>query len=444
MDCLFGDHEAPQPDTVPYPDPCAASPDATRDASPKDLFVASGISGGSFGLVEWDAHLASPGDASWVQDRLGADYVSSSLARGLLVEVPRSFLQFHARGRDDVLEQAWEAQWNETGGYNPLRDGFLKTQYKRFGQGGPFLFINGSSVLDGCSLNVSLLDVGSTVDQVPGNADATHGLGLGDCNNIARYPPASTPSPTPSPSPTTGPTREPPGPLPGAADLVDYLGCKSTQLDVRRSTAALLSARFPFVSGTGRLSACGVKETTKYILDGGLVDDSGAESALAIWQAIEPAVDGHNATDASSCIIPYYVQLDNGYVSSAPPATGRAPNQLLAPLQGAIETNGLNSRAARAQAMAAVVFQRPFPLTGLDPATIGESVPEGVDVSDRYRIIVPKAHPGTEASLGWTLSSASRRDLERQLYDVNGQAIRDVRGWLSNPPACPSLSGGQP
>src|SRR5205807_1669398 len=121
------------------------------------VFVASGISGGSVGLVEWDANLDVLYRPSWVQDRLKADFVAPTLARGLLVEVPRSLLHFTAAGRDVELEQAWERAWDGSN-VNPMQQGFLTSEEGRMRSGGPFLLLNGSSVFEGCSVNVSLLD----------------------------------------------------------------------------------------------------------------------------------------------------------------------------------------------------------------------------------------------------------------------------------------------
>ncbi|MGH2555265.1 MAG: hypothetical protein ACRDHO_06070, partial [Actinomycetota bacterium] len=274
MDCLFGGHMASTATSVES-DPCR--PTGARPPQPEDVFLASGASGGSVGLVEWDAHRdLLPYEASWVEERMGADFVAPTVAKGLLVEVPRSFLHFSAQARDDVLEQAWERAWADARP-NPMERGFLASQDARMRSGGPFLMLNGSSVFDGCSLNVSILDMGSTVDQKEKNTPPS--VPLADCRSVARY---------------TDPKEfsEPPGPLPGTADIVDYLGCDNA-IDIRRSTAGLLSARFPIASGAGRLTACGLEASTKYIDDGGIVDNSGAEPLLSAWIAIEPLVQAH-------------------------------------------------------------------------------------------------------------------------------------------------------
>jgi hypothetical protein len=153
-----------------------------------------------------------------------------------------------------------------------------------------------------------------------------------------------------------------------------------------------------------------------------------------VWQSLKPLVDQYNQTNPTSCVIPYFVQLDNSYLPTGSPRDKtHPPNQLIAPLVAISKTTGLQSRAERARTYAAYLFSQPYSLTGLaDPSgTLPGSL------SNRYAIIAPLGHPGLEAPLGWTLSKPSRRDLEDQLYSVNARAIERVRGWLEHPNRCP-------
>lgn len=366
-----------------------------QQAEPADVFFATGISGGSLGLVEWDARLEAGGDDDWVEERLGADFLAPSLARGLLVEVPRSWLHFDAANRGDVIEEAWERGWGAPGAGNPLSAPFLARQSSRDRQGRPLLMLNGASVFDGCALNVSVLQAGATDDQ---KRRPRHGIPPGDCVAVEHYLTENTDA----------------GPLPATVDILDYLRCRDHR-DVRRSTAALLSARFPYVSPAGRLAACGRGASTKFIVDGGYVDTSAAESATALWQAIEPLVDDYNRTSPARCVVPFFLQLDNSYLATtSPPDRENPPNQLVAPAIALWQTTGLASRAERARASAAQLF-----------------------APDNYALLTPRNHPGAKAPLGWTLADASRRDLERELFAGNGTAIRRIRGFLANPPPCP-------
>ena len=74
------------------------------------------------------------------------------------------------------------------------------------------------------------------------------------------------------------------GPLGATIDLVDSL---CVDQDVGLATAALLSARFPFVSPSGRVPACDGDEgrhgEEAFVVDGGYIDNSGAGSLVELW-----------------------------------------------------------------------------------------------------------------------------------------------------------------
>jgi hypothetical protein len=410
MDCLFVGQASSAWDED---HPCGTADSAPGTAN---VFLASGISGGSLGLVEWDASREKELGAGWVADKLDEDFVAPTVAWGLLVEVPRSFLQFEADDRAEVLEESWEAPWG-TGEETGLRRGFLASQGEA-ARGRPLLLLNGSSVSDGCALNVSLLDAGSTLDQQPGHSPDR--FPMSDCLSNDRY--------------VNPPAPELPAALPATADLVDYLVCENAEgyNDVRLSTAALLSARFPYVSSAGRLEACDVGGSTKFILDGGIVDTSAAEAAVAVYLAIEPLVEEHNADPAKeTCIVPYFVQLDNDYVKDVSPrGEVKPPNQLIAPFGALSNTTGLASRAARARALAAALFTQPFRTAPGNEAEV---------TGPRYANLFPRQHPGVEAPLGWTLSEESRDDLRRELYVNNAATIQRVHTWFTSPATCAAL-----
>jgi len=396
MDCLFSGRKASTAETDSNP---CRHPGTGRAVTPDDVFVASGISGGSLGLVAWGANRdiesrEGPQSAGWVEDRLGKDdYVSPSIARALLAEMVRTFIHFDVAGRAEILEDSWERSWNGERSFNAMAEPFLAHQREASTAGGPLLLISGASVFDGCALNVSILQAGSSV-----RGDPT------DCLSVDRYR-----------DPQRTKNGDPPGPLAATADVLDYLGCEEKGVvrgDIRRSTAALLSARWPYVSPAGRLTVCGQASTARFIVDGGYVDTSAAEAAIAVWDGLEQLVERHNATPGTPCVVPYFVQLDNGYLRSASPTNKvKPPNQILAPPLALLSTTGLQSRASRARAMAAERFTRPFGPPG---------------VGDRHSIIVPRSHPGLEAPLAWTLAESSRRDLENELYAGNADAITDL------------------
>ena len=113
--------------------------------------------------------------------------------------------------------------------------------------------LNGTSVQDGCRVNTSVLDV--DVEE----AETGKALRARDCLSMDAFAAASTPN-------ADGFA------LAATHDIADLL-CEDR--DLRLSTAALLSARFPWVSPAGRVVRCGTAFAT-YVVDGGYFDTSAA------------------------------------------------------------------------------------------------------------------------------------------------------------------------
>lgn len=216
----------------------------------------------------------------------------------------------------------------------------------------------------------------------------------------------------------------------GSKDLIPYL-C-GEQRDVRLSTAALLSARFPYVTPSGRVVRDCAGESDKmfeisYVIDGGYREGSGSLSALQLWDAIEDVVWEHNAT-SDVCIVPFMIHIENGYKPPIPPATNPAvPNEWLVPIQGRVG-DGL---VTVSRATAGARFNEPV-RAGSHDLTV---TLDGVQLDRRYAFITTRAHAGVSAPLGWTLSSESYDDLERQLAS-NTTEIDQVHAWLSENLEC--------
>lgn len=111
--------------------------------------------------------------------------------------------------------------------------------------------------------------------------------------------------------------------------LVDSLALESGDNNVRLSTAAILSSRFPYVSPAGKVF-------DRYYVDGGYFDNSGAGTVLEFIQELNRFLSDTTASD----ILPYrerftfhLVHITNSEVVS-PPAKDIHPltNDLLAPV----------------------------------------------------------------------------------------------------------------
>jgi hypothetical protein len=396
-------------------DPCGEeAPDAVRERRLSTIFAMSGISGSSLGLATFavgsvdspTSDASAPGPAlrpdgeavwkehGWYRSVLDDDYLTPTLTRWLFNDLPNVWLRAdadancsssdtdHCSGdRAAALEQAWERAWQGTTEQSPLSAGFLEWQTRSGAAHLPLLILNSYSVEDGCRFNVSALvsngarraeqcrvflsDMGGT-DGVEPVLDATTDLlDFGE-----------------SCSPGTG--QEPIRDLPIA-------------------TAVLLSARFPFVTPSGKLSGgCG---GTTYLVDGGYRDTSAASTLVELWPSVldrlatRDASTGDEQRPARESI---FIQIDNGYDEAAAPHTDRRPNELLVPTQGRDRAMGGIANASKQGA------ERTF---------------------DCFIRITTHAHPGSQAPLGWVLSSSSLASLDSQLK-VNAAELERARNLL--------------
>lgn len=361
-------------------DPCAdptTDDDRARAASRRDRFLlGSGISGGSLGLTAYvtaagpawvprgsgagtspqagGAGLGGP-PARWYADRLGDDYLAPVVAAWLFNDGLNTLLRPpQGVDRGAVLERAWAASWPDGGLTRP----WFNAQATGFE---PLLVLNGYSVNDGCRFAVSPI------------------------NTNARRTASTCRSPE-----SDGETL-----LDATVDAADVL-CD----DITAASAALLSARFPFVSPSGRIDRCDsgprLPESVE-VVDGGYRETSGASSVVEAW----PRLGTELATAAGRCVVPVFVQIDNGYRSDEIAPSGSS-GQLLAPLIG------LSNTAAGYEAAARSASRRQF---------------------DQWFTITTRAHPGSQAPLGWVLSGDAKADLENQLR-VNSDGLRAVRALL--------------
>ena len=395
LDCLFSE-EPIEGDACPE-----ANPD--RFAS---VFAESGVSGGSFGLATYTRRAIEPdlvsGSDDWIHEVLGEDFVSPSLAWQLFVEVPRVWLQFDTgMDRAEVLERGWEQGWPGGGGSGksrgPLADGFRRLWLENDHM--PVLLLNGFTVQDGCKF-VSMPIDGNGAESGSWNCLIPHEI-------------------TPEADPAAGR----PGFASGSRSLTDILCGDAT--DVRMSTAALLSARFPFVSPSGRFKHCG-EERAVNVVDGGYGDNSGAGSIVELLASLRPVINAHNSDPTSPyCIVPVMLQIQNGYGPNPDVASVRQ-SELTAPIKGIIKAPTGFTVWQRNAAQLAVL--EPLPGTAAD----GGPERQGV-----YALVHPFTHPGAEAPLGWTLSDEAEDDLRVQLHArANTVALQRLADFLDDPGTC--------
>ncbi|MDQ4097076.1 MAG: hypothetical protein M3144_04320, partial [Actinomycetota bacterium] len=358
------------------------------------LFAASGASGGSVGLASVIAeHLSTTSEKGWVLDRLGTDLLSPSVAWQLLVEAPLVLPRI-APGMDraEVLERTWSRRWGGSAAVcrdpdgDALNPGDLPLRSLWPADAGrswcaprlPLFFPNGTSLTDGCRFNVSMFD--AAPDDI-------------NCGAARQW--------TEEVSPRFAVTR----------DLVDFL---CTDEDVRLSTAAFLSARFPFVSPTGRVASpelrgrekdppCGTEESGQvaFVGDGGYKDNTGASALLELWDSVRGQVEAANRGQGP-CVVPVFVEINNGYIDRRAPSSGGRLAESVGPFAGAVGV--FAKRDSAGPELASALFADEVRTSD------GGSLKKFVSFA-----LAP--HPGVQAPLGWSLSESSKADLLRQLSE---------------------------
>jgi hypothetical protein len=391
---------------------CAGSRDAAaqRRAAGR-VFLASGVSGGGVGFGAYARQLLAGGLApGWVDARLGHDFASPTVGWALFHDLPDHLLGAASRpggacaahlfggacltqDRAAVLEETFDRVWPARGAQIGLRGAWAS----RAQSGAPLLVINATANGGHERVNVSAA-------------------------NLSAWP---------SPE-DAGATRPDPTPLAGSRDAVDLL-CSAS--DLRVSTAALLGARFPYVSPSGRLSGsscadgrsavatpCGAPCATSMV-DGGYADNTGLLTIDTLWPALRRLVVAHNAVPGAVELAPVIVEIDNHYQAPGALLSGRTKTsfETVVPPATAFGVHGFIEGYAREQALH---------LAGRDCVLT----------------LSPALHPGLTAPLGWALSDATREELRQALTRATPTwaaagvphatlvaALRRLQQWLSAP-----------
>ncbi|MBJ7453720.1 MAG: hypothetical protein JHC71_16795, partial [Blastococcus sp.] len=381
--------------------------DDDEECSGRRIFAASGVSGGSVGLVAHYAGAREPAedDGTHVTPLSGEKPLAASMAAMFFRDAPASMLGLSAGWADRaaVLEDAWGdadpglRQATLLADLQPgpvLEDGAADPDADADWR--PLLLLNGTEVSTGCRVVVApVRTVASAAAGAPGV-----------CRHAVVRP-------------------DDPGFVEGAVDVLafrDQRPCDQADSiddgDLRASTAALLSARFPYVSPSAELFGCtDGKAVRAGDLDGGAADNSALATILDLWDELEPVVAGHNSAvarcssdpTAMSCtemlasvrVAPMLVVLENHYRSTAAPEPVNRQPELSAPI-GLLDANRVLVEQAVQEQEALITFSGPLP---------GETAAAPV----RLFRVNPTERPGVAAPLGWTLSDMTRADLRDHL-----------------------------
>ncbi|MBO0786067.1 MAG: hypothetical protein J2P33_08330, partial [Actinobacteria bacterium] len=395
------------------------------------VFAASGVSGGSIGLAILGttaardaavARIAGPdGLAAATDGLLLRDTIAGLAGLDLTAAGMPPGQRFPDRAA--LIERAWETEDPALAEPFPLRRPALPWR----------LMFNSTAVGTGCRAVI---------------AD----------RRIAPAPTAPAAS-----SPSCGLSSG--APLPDGYDFFAEYPCLAG-LDT--ATAALLSARFPYVTPSGVVNGCGRLAGTQLeqYVDGGYADSSGLATLAGLAPQLMPVIRQYNTDAVASArpgrpvtlVLPVVVYLGNS--PQPEPVTGtaaRSPSQPLIPLaSGAASAQGqLTSSATLLQQLSGDISAAGSPTCGqasaacqpreqwlacatADSRCAADQAAAGGALRQQVIVVTPREFPAVTAPLGWVLSPASRLALNRALAtETAGRCPRPAQ----NQEFCPAGIG---
>jgi hypothetical protein len=235
-------------------------------------------------------------------------------------------------------------------------------------------------------------------------------------------------------------------------DLFAKLPCL-TGMDT--ATAALLSARFTFITPSGVVNGClgsNRHQSQEQFVDGGYADSSGLATLAGLAPGLTAAVRQYNTSAVAAAragqpvtlVVPVTVYLGNSpQVVPSPTAPGSEP-ELLVPTDASSASGDLGTANAFlqeiAQETAAGDWLPCSPAGTAAPALGCDRIRDaaGAIVPAQEVLVTPQTAPRVAAPLGWVLSPASRSALDAALaQDATGTcAPRDSAVY------CPAGIGG--
>lgn len=235
----------------------------------------------------------------------------------------------------------------------------------------------------------------------------------------------------------TGDAHMESGRLVGTHDIESLL---CADQDVPLMSAALMSARFPVVSPTGRITQCATDEQASgvsvFTSDGGQLDPSAALTATQLWEAYEPYVVEYNRRSPNACIAPVLIHMENGFDADLAMTSSAPPNEWVDPVLWSL-TDAKTGLVGNARQRMALEFSEPMagPRAAMTLVDTSAGYDQSAEPLSRVAYIRTRAHPGSSAPLGWTLSHTTLQDLAQQLGQNRAEFTR-VHQWLSGDIAC--------
>jgi hypothetical protein len=383
------------------------------DAICRSAFLSSGASGGSVGLTI--ASVSGIGDATHEVKEISGPQALARATDGLVLRdtlyaatgVPLPSLggpsQPDWADRGTLIEQSW--QDSIEGFENPFLVAASDWTWTPPGA----LVINSTATTTACRTLVSQIQVTSS----PGRC-------------------------------TTGAEDPQPGAV-SAANSTDLMACTG---QLRSVTAALLTARFPYVTPSGVIDCD--KDTRLQIVDGGYAENFGLGTLVDLAPQLMDLVRTHNgcvlrlaapgtddplpandpcigAAQSDTLVVPMVVYLDNGSGTDLAQQPGGLDLEVLVPPVTLLEAKKELYEARSQLARAAQLFDTDQLWdAGLPRAAVAADVVTSFRKSP-VAIVFQATRPQVAAPLGWVLSEASMRSMDNSICDLeHGQDIGEA------------------
>jgi hypothetical protein len=237
-----------------------------------------------------------------------------------------------------------------------------------------------------------------------------------------------------------------PGSPAPAAYSYDFLAALPCLNGLDTVTAALLSARFPFVTPAGRVSACG--QPAEQYVDGGYSDSTGLSTLADLATALIPVIRAYNTAAVTNAapgrpvtvVVPVTVYMGNSAVPEpVPGAVSGSPPEPLIPLTSAAKSSAKIQLVGSTASMERLAAETaPSQLFSCTPASLRCTLVQKTvarRVPRQLILVAPRTYPRVAAPLGWVLSQASRDALTTALGTEAGSECGPQPG---SRPYCPA------
>lgn len=401
------------------------------------VFLSSGVSGGAVGLAlaanpPWDAATlagAAPEDQAERAEQLRASVLAIADSAALPTAMSSFLVTDQIAGSTGIKLPSVDS-----GGTWWDRAALIEQSWRNApgsGLGTPFdaspqpptglVALGATDVRSSCRVVVSQVELGPGSSGLPGpQPDDPSDSPIADCSSGVDEPPLTI-------------------------DLLDLLGsCGDAELDW--ATAALLSARFPFVTPSGTVApseSCDIPRMQ--LIDGGYAENSGLGILADSAEELSGIIRRHNTFDRSPgdpLVVPFVMYVENSPRGWAEPASPRDTPEFVVPFDG--------FGTGAAQVSPSTWIQRimtqyaalcdPYPAPAAPQEPTSEAPPpaaadcdadatllgDAVAVDRRVVRMSATIEPAIVLPLGWGLSQASFDQMVRAADEQTGPSCQDV------------------